>query len=118
MGGVYRLSTLWRLIRTWSDVRLNYCKFHKSEIELYKLDQDINDNGIAVDMELAERAEAPYDEYCEGLKNDIKTKYGISSLKSTIQLKDFVMIQTGKNFDSFRKEDIDTIMAESATMNA
>lgn len=92
--------------------RLDYCDFPQSEIELYKLDQDINDNGIAIDLELAERAEALNDEYCEGLKNDIKTKYGISSLKSTIQLKNFVMIQTGKNFDSFRKEDIDTIIAE------
>lgn len=92
--------------------RLDYCNFPQSEIELYKLDQDINDNGITIDLELAERAEALNDEYCEGLKNEIKTKYGISSLKSTIQLKNFVMIQTGKNFDSFRKEDIDTIIAE------
>lgn len=92
--------------------RLDYCDFPQSEIELYKLDQDINDNGIHIDMELAERAEALNDEYCEGLKNDIKTKYGISSLKSTTQLKDFVMIQTGKNFDSFRKEGIDAIIAE------
>lgn len=92
--------------------RLDYCDFPQSEIDLYKLDQDINDNGIHIDMELAERAEALNDEYCEGLKNEIKTKYGISSLKSTIQLRDFVMIQTGKNFDSFRKEDIDAIIAE------
>jgi DNA polymerase len=92
--------------------RLGYCDFPQSEIDLYRLDQDINDNGIAVDMELAERAEALNDEYCDGLKNEIKTKYGISSLKSTIQLKNFVMIQTGKNFDSFRKEEIDTIIAE------
>lgn len=92
--------------------RLDYCDFPQSEIELYKLDQDINDNGIHIDMELAERAEALNDEYCEGLKNAIKTKYGISSLRSTIQLKDFVMIQTGKNFDSFRKEDIEQIMQE------
>lgn len=92
--------------------RLDYCDFPQSEIELYKLDQDINDNGIAIDLELAEHAEALNDEYCDGLKNEIKTKYGISSLKSTIQLKNFVMIQTGKNFDSFCKEDIDTIIAE------
>lgn len=92
--------------------RLDYCDFPQSEIELYKLDQDINDNGICIDLELAERAEALNDEYCDGLKNEIKTKYGISSLKSTIQLKNFVMIQTGKSFDSFRKEDIDTIIAE------
>lgn len=91
---------------------LDYCDFPQSEIDIYRLDQDINDNGIAVDMELAERAEALNDEYCEGLKNYIKTKYSISSLKSTIQLKDFVLIQTGKNFDSFRKEDIEQIMQE------
>lgn len=92
--------------------RLEYCDFPQSEIDLYKLDQDINDNGIHIDLELAERAESLNDEYCEGLKNEVKTKYGISSLKSTIQLRDFVMIQTGKNFDSFRKEDIDAIIAE------
>lgn len=92
--------------------RLDYCNFPQSEIDLYRLDQDINDNGIAVDMELAERADALNEEFCETLKNRIKTKYGISSLKSTIQLKDFVMIQTGKNFDSFRKEDIGQIMQE------
>lgn len=92
--------------------RLEYCNFPQSEIELYKLDQDINDNGIAIDLELAERAEALNDEYCDGLKNEIKAKYGISSLKSTMQLKNFVTIQTGKNFDSFRKEDIDAIAAK------
>ena len=92
--------------------RLDYCDFPQSEIDLYRLDQDINDNGIAVDMELAERADAMNEEFCETLKNRIKTKYGISSLKSTMQLKDFVMIQTGKSFDSFRKEDIEEIMQE------
>lgn len=92
--------------------RLDYCDFPQSEIELYKLDQDINDNGITIDLELAERAEALNGEYCEGLKNEIKAKYGISSLKSTMQLKNFVTIQTGKNFDSFRKEDIDAIIAK------
>lgn len=92
--------------------RLEYCKFPRSEIKLYQLDQDINDNGIAVDMELAECADALNEEFCETLKNRIKTKYGISSLKSTMQLKDFVLIHTGKSFDSFRKEDIDAIMQE------
>lgn len=92
--------------------RLDYCKFPQSEIDLYRLDQDINDNGIAVDMELAERADALNEELCNELKSRIKTKYGISSLKSTPQLKDFVMIQTGKIFDSFRKEDIEQIMQE------
>lgn len=92
--------------------RLEYCKFPQSEIKLYQLDQDINDNGIAVDMELAECADALNEEFCETLKNRIKTKYGISSLKSTMQLKDFVLIHTGKSFDSFRKEDIDAIMQE------
>lgn len=92
--------------------RLDYCDFPQSEMELYKLDQDINDNGIRIDMELAERAESLNDEYCERLKNRMKTKYGISSLKSTIQLKDFVLIQTGKNFGSFSKENIDAIIAE------
>lgn len=92
--------------------RLDYCKFPQSEIDLYRLDQDINDNGIAVDMELAERADALNEEFCNELKSRIKTKYGISSLKSTMQLKDFVMIQTGKTFDSFRKEDIEGIMQE------
>ena len=92
--------------------RLDYCDFPQSEIELYRLDQDINDNGIAVDMELAERADALNEEFCNELKSRIKTKYGISSLKSTMQLKDFVLINTGKSFDSFCKEDIEEIMQE------
>ena len=43
---------------------------------------------------------------------EIKDLYGISSLKSTAQLKNFCLIRTGKNFDSFRKEDIDAIIEE------
>lgn len=92
--------------------RLDYCNFPQSEIDLYRLDQDINDNGIAVDMELAECADALNEEFCDTLKKRIKEKYCIDSLKSTMQLKNFVLIRTGKNFDSFRKEDIDSIMQE------
>lgn len=92
--------------------RLEYCDFPESEREVYALDQYINDAGIKIDTELATNAEKINNEFCDGLKNRIKDLYGISSLKSTAQLKNFCLIRTGKSFDSFRKEDIDGIIEE------
>lgn len=92
--------------------RLEYCGFPESEREVYALDQYINDAGIKIDTELATNAEKINNEFCDGLKHRIKDLYGISSLKSTAQLKNFCLIRTGKNFDSFRKEDIDAIIEE------
>lgn len=92
--------------------RLEYCDFPESEREVYALDQYINDAGIKIDTELATNAEKINNEFCDKLKNHIKDLYGISSLKSTAQLKNFCLIRTGKNFDSFRKEDIDAIIEE------
>lgn len=92
--------------------RLEYCMFPDSEREVYALDQYINDTGIKVDIGLATNAEKINNEFCDGLKNRIKDLYGISSLKSTAQLKNFCLIRTGKSFDSFRKEDIDAIIEE------
>lgn len=92
--------------------RLMYCDFPQSEMELYALDQYINDTGIAIDKDLAELAAQMNDQFCEILKGRIKEQYNVSSLKSTAQLKNFVMMRTGRSFDSFRKEDIDTIIAE------
>lgn len=92
--------------------RLEYCDFPESEREVYALDQYINDAGIKIDTELATNAEKINNEFCDGLKNRIKDLYGISSLKSTAQLKNFCLIRTGKSFDSFRKEDIDAIIEE------
>ena len=82
--------------------RLEYCDFPESEREVYALDQYINDTGIKIDTELATNAEKINNEFCAGLKNRIKDLYGISSLKSTAQLKNFCVIRTGKSFDSFR----------------
>lgn len=91
--------------------RLEYCDFPESEREVYALDQYINDAGIKIDTELATNAEKINNEFCDGLKHRIKDLYGISSLKSIVQLKNFCLIRTGKSFDSFRKEDIDGIIA-------
>lgn len=91
--------------------RLEYCMFPDSEREVYALDQYINDAGIKVDIGLATNAENLNNNFCEGLKNRIKNLYNISSLKSTKQLQDFCFARSGITFDSFRKEDIDGIIA-------
>lgn len=91
--------------------RLEYCDFPESEREVYALDQYINDTGIKVDIGLATNAENLNNDFCEGLKNRIKNLYNILSLKSTKQLRDFCFARSGITFDSFRKEDIDGIIA-------
>ena len=91
--------------------RLEYCMFPDSEREVYALDQYINDAGIKVDIALATNAENLNNNFCEGLKNRIKNLYNISSLRSTKQLQDFCFARSGITFDSFRKEDIDGIIA-------
>lgn len=92
--------------------RLEYCKFPDSERDVYRLDQWINDNGISIDQELARSADALNSEFCDILKKSIAERYAVDSLKSTAQLRNFVMMRTGRMYSSFTKETLDDIMKE------
>lgn len=92
--------------------RLQYVQFPQSEIDVYQLDQDINDNGIKIATRLAKQAEKLNAEYCTALSKRVCDLHGLTSLKSTPQLKAFILEKVGRSYESFRKEDILTIMEE------
>lgn len=92
--------------------RLKYVKFPQSEIEVYQLDQDINDNGIKISTRLAKNAEKLNNEFCAELSKRVCDRYGLTSLTSTPQLKEFILERTGRAYDSFQKGDIQKIMEE------
>lgn len=92
--------------------RLQYVQFPQSEIDVYQLDQDINDNGIKIATRLAKKAEKLNAEFCAALSKRVCDLFGITSLKSTPQLRAFILEKVGRSYDSFRKEDLLTIMKD------
>lgn len=92
--------------------RLQYVQFPQSELDVYQLDQDVNDNGIKIAARLARQADKLNSEFCETLSKRVCDRFGLTSLKSIPQLKAFILAQTGRAYDSFRKEDIFSIMEE------
>lgn len=94
------------------DHKLSHIEMPESEIELYGIDQMINDRGTRVDTELARNADAIYKEYLKRLNEKIKQKYGITSLKSTKQISAFIEERTGKVYDTINKNTINQIIAE------
>lgn len=67
--------------------RLQYVQFPQSELDVYQLDQDVNDNGIKIAARLARQADKLNAEFCETLSKRVCDRFGLTSLKSTPQLK-------------------------------
>lgn len=94
------------------DRKLAHIEMPESEIELYGIDQDINDRGTRVDVQLARNADAIYTEYLKRLNEKIKAKYGITSLKSGKQISAFIEERSGNFYESINKNNINQIMEE------
>lgn len=75
----------------------------KSEWDLYKVDQEINDRGVMVDLELAESAIAVDTEYSNSLVKAAKALTGLENPNSVAQIKAWVQKQTGLTIDSLNK---------------
>lgn len=94
------------------EAKLRHIEIPASEIENYAIDQAINDRGCRIDVHLASKAKTIFDKYMAVLNAKIHEKYGITSLKSSKQINEFIFAMTGKQFDSINKDTIDGIIKE------
>lgn len=81
--------------------------FHApSEQRLWEIDQRINDRGVQVDLDLAEKA----DQYAKQLKQSTKEEAflltGLSNPNSIAQLKQWIEENTGQEVSSLNKKDV------------
>lgn len=83
--------------------KLSVFEFPASEQAIYAADQRINDYGIKADLQLAKNAEDISDTEKAFLEDRAMHRYGISSLKSHPQMKEFIRVRTGLTVDSLNK---------------
>lgn len=84
--------------------RLEKYSIPEFEREVYVLDQDINDRGILVDLELAESAIAVDNEHSAVLSKRAKRLTGLDNPNSGTQLKSWIDSRTGETVDSISKD--------------
>jgi len=84
-------------------LELQYESTRETEEELYTLDQEINDAGVAVDMVLIDRILGYVNDYTLGLLDRAKELTGIENPNSLIQVKNWLM-KKGLIVDSLDKE--------------
>ena len=82
------------------------------EREMYVLDQNINDRGILVDIELAKSAIAVDTEYTELLTNRAKELTGLRNPNSPTQIRKWIKQTTGHVVTSLSKEVMPDLLEE------
>lgn len=92
--------------------KLSRFDFPLLEQRIYAADQRINDYGIKADLQLAKAAQDMDAEYKGRLAQRALDKYGIDSLKSMKQLKEFIYDRTGVIAPSLNKINIDAVISE------
>lgn len=90
--------------------KLSRFEFPEEEQRIYAADQRINDYGILVDPDLAHAAQDMDEEYKARLTEKAEKDFGLSSLKSMPQLKDFIKGRTGLVIDSLNKNNIEGVI--------
>lgn len=83
--------------------RLELYSIPKVELALYKVDQEINDRGIMVDLELANSSIIVNNEYSNRLTDEVKALTGLTNPNSTVQIKNWIQSQTGISVESLNK---------------
>ena len=91
--------------------RLEVYDMPNSEWALYRVDQEINDRGIMVDLELANSAVVVNNTYSNKLIEEVKALTGIANPNSTVQIKNWIQKQTGLVVDSLDKAAIQKVYA-------
>ena len=94
--------------------KLSRFEFPELEQRIYAADQRINDYGIRADLQLATAARDMDEEYKQKLAEIAERKYGIGSLKSMPQLKEFIKERTGVVVSSLTKGVIEDVIKEIA----
>lgn len=82
------------------------------ERRMYVLDQNINDRGILVDMELAQSAIAVDNEYTALLTNRAKELTGLQNPNSPAQIREWIETTTGHAVLSLSKESMPDLLEE------
>lgn len=86
----------------------------KIEREIYVLDQNINDRGILVDMELAESAIAVDNTYTSILTQHAQQLTGLENPNSPVQIRQWIEKKTGNAILSLSKETMPDLLKEFA----
>lgn len=92
--------------------KLEQYKIPDFERLLYIVDQEINDRGIYVDMDLAEAAIEVDTAYKELLTERAKVLTGLANPNSNSQIKQWIKLQTGVPVESLAKGVIDTVFEQ------
>lgn len=87
-----------------------------SEWELWALDQNINDRGVGIDMDLVRAALLLDEETSAVVKEQLKTLTGLDNPNSVTQLKKWLGEQ-GLQVQSLGKEQVTEILADAETPN-
>lgn len=74
------------------------------ERQIYILDQNINDRGILIDLELAESAIAVDNIYTEILLSNAKKLTGLENPNSPVQIRNWITNESGEDIESLSKE--------------
>lgn len=74
------------------------------ERQIYILDQNINDRGILIDLELAESAIAVDNIYTEILLSNAKKLTGLENPNSPVQIRNWIKNESGEDIESLSKE--------------
>lgn len=82
---------------------LNY-SYSDSEFELWAIDQNINDRGVLLDVELAQNASDFDDAIKESLAYQVKELTGLENPNSVVQVKKWIKDQTGIEVTTLEKK--------------
>lgn len=88
----------------------------ESEWELWALDQNINDRGVGIDMDLVRAALLLDEETSAAAKEQLKTLTGLDNPNSVMQLKKWLGEQ-GLQVQSLGKEQVTEILSDAETPN-
>ena len=91
------------------DKALAWLEPTETETRLYALDQDINDYGVKVDLELVDNAVRIDNIYKARLNVEAQRITGLANPNSASQLKTWISDRTGLELDTLRKDDLPDI---------
>lgn len=90
--------------------RLSHVKFPEDERALWILDQDMNNRGIMLDMDLVNGALDVSEQITNELTNEAIELSGLSNPNSVSQLKEFLEKETGEEITSLNKADVPALI--------
>lgn len=96
------------------DIRIKLNKFKQipEEVELYKLDQKINDRGVLIDLDMAENAISIDLEQTNRLTETFTEVTGLENPNSLAALKKYIKTRTGQEIKSITKGNLEELKEE------